>query len=296
MLNKAPIFLNGFNRGGTNLLQFLIASHPSVCLLGCETHQHFYGREHGFIQKWTTRLFGIPIIISTQQHMFYRRNFEVRNPIPPIVGRYIDWLFYRAKISTIMNRFKDERGKRYSKEEIKDSRLLCKNTNGVIFTSGELSKIYPCVTFIALVRNGLALCESYIRRGWSAGKFGKMYNRVCQKMMEDAMELENYHIVRFEDMIDDPTSFVKDLYTITNLDLSKVESFGLKAKRSMGKNGKRRFMFGEEKGQRIWIPFSNLEKYFRKDVNQNQIDQLEDREISEFLRYADRTMKSLDYV
>ncbi|MBI5965717.1 MAG: sulfotransferase [Chloroflexi bacterium] len=296
MLNRAPIFINGFNRGGTNLLQFLIAAHPNVCVLNCETHELFYGKSNEPIRKWFDRLWGLPIIVSSRQHMFYVSNLKERNQIPPIIGKYIDWLFFRSKMSSVMNRFKDDQGTKYSREEIKSSRLLCKNTNGVIFTSKELQRIYPDAIFISLVRNGMALCESYIRRGSSAQEFGKMYERTCQKMMEDEAALHNYYIVHFEDMLNDPIAFVKDIYAKANLDLTQAKKFGLKAKSSMDKDGVRSLVFGTTEGERVWVPLERLGEHLRANVDNNQIDQLKPEEIKEFLKYASGSMKHYGYL
>ncbi len=295
MLNKAPIFINGFNRGGTNLFQFLIVAHPGVCQLGRETHELFYGKSNEPIGKWFARMQCLPIVLTTRQHMFYTRNLEERNRIPRMIGKYVDWLFFRAKMGSVMNRFKDQQT-RYSRAEVRTARLLCKNANGVIFASKELQRIYPDATFISLVRNGLALCEGYIRRGWSAEDFGRMYQRICQKMLNDKAELNNYHIVRFEDMVNDPISFVKEIYVLAKLDISQVAEFGLKAKRSMDKNGERKLLFGTEYGERVWVPLERLGDHLRKDVNQNQIDRLLPHQRNEFLKHATGAMQSFGYL
>jgi hypothetical protein len=296
MLNSAPIFINGFNRGGTNLLQFLIAAHPDVCLLGRETHELFYGKSDEPIQKWFYRLKGLPVILATRQHMFYVRNLEERNHIPASIGRYIDWLFFHSKMSSVMNRVKDDQGTKYSRAEVETARLLCKNTNGVIFTSQELQRIYPDAIFISLVRNGLALCEGYIRRGSSAQEFGQMYDQICHKMIKDEAILHNYYIVKFEDMINDPSMFVKDIYAMANLDLTRVKKFGLKAKSSMDKDGVRKLMFGAKEGERVWVPLDGLSNHLRKDVDNNQIDRLQPEETREFLSFANDSMKYFSYL
>ena len=296
MLNRAPIFINGFNRGGTNLLQFLITAHPEVCLLGRETHELFYGKSDEPIQKWFDRLICLPVVIATRQHMFYVSNLEERNHIPPLIGRYIDWLFYRSKIGSVMNRVKDDQGTKYTRAELKAARLLCKNTNGVIFTSKELQQMYPDAVFISLVRNGLALCEGYIRRGSSAGDFGKMYEQICQKMIKDETSLCNYHIVHFEDMLNDPIAFVEDIYAKVNLDLTQVKKFGLKAKSSMNKDGVRSLMFGATEGERVWTSLEKLGDHLRADVDDNQIGRLRPEEIDEFLKFAGGSMKYFGYL
>ena len=55
MLIKRPIFINGFQRGGTNILQQLFASNPRVRGLGVEVHELFYGRDAQPVQKWLRR-------------------------------------------------------------------------------------------------------------------------------------------------------------------------------------------------------------------------------------------------
>ncbi len=296
MLNRAPIFINGFNRGGTNLLQFLLAAHPEVCLLGRETQELFYGKSNEPARKWFDRLVGLPIILATRQHMFYVSNLEERNRVPSIIGRYIDWLFYRSKMNSVMNRVKDDQGTKYTREEVQVARLLCKNTNGVIFTSKELQRIYPDAIFVSLVRNGLALCESYVRRGSSAQEVGQMYESVCQKMIEDEASLDHYYIVHFENLLNDPISFVKDIYTKANLDLAQVRKFGLKAKSSMDNDGTRRLMFGEREGERVWVPLDRLCDHLRADVDDNQIDHLRPEVREEFLKYAGASMKHFGYL
>jgi Sulfotransferase family len=42
--DKAPIFVIGFLRGGTDILMNLLASHPDTRFVGRETHMVFYGK------------------------------------------------------------------------------------------------------------------------------------------------------------------------------------------------------------------------------------------------------------
>ena len=44
MLNKRPIFIIGFARGGTNIILNLLRSHPDVCSPRGETDQVFRGK------------------------------------------------------------------------------------------------------------------------------------------------------------------------------------------------------------------------------------------------------------
>lgn len=115
-------------------------------------------------------------------------------------------------------------------------------------------------------------------------------------MIKDNEEMENYYIVRFEDMIDRPNQFIEQLFEIIGLDLSEVPKFGLKAKRSMNKDGTRKLMFVSKEGERVWVPMEKLGEYIRKDVNKNQIQKLKIKEKEEFLENAISPMKLFNYI
>lgn len=295
MLNNGPIFINGFNRGGTNILQFIVLSHPDVCVLRGEIHEIFYGRSTAPVGKWIDRGLYFPIMAIARQHIFYTRCLEERNKIPRFLMNYIDLLLYRNKLISSANRYKTENIK-YSKDEIKKSRLLCKNTNGVIFTTNLFSEMYPDATFIALVRNGLALCESYVRRGWNAEDFGTMYEKVCQKIISDNKTVRNYLIIRFEDLVQDPVPTTKKIYEFARLDITGVTKLKLQSKKSMDKNGVRKFMFGEKRGESHWVKIESIGDHLRKDVNKNQIAQLSQDDRKKILQKAKNSMKHFGYL
>jgi hypothetical protein len=64
----------------------------------------------------------------------------------------------------------------------------------------------------------------------------------------------------------------------------------------MGGDGKRRLLFGQEMGQRVWVPLEDLPNHFRSDVNQNQIDQLGAEEKQAFLAKAQDSMRMFGYL
>ncbi|MGB9715898.1 MAG: sulfotransferase family protein [Thermodesulfovibrionales bacterium] len=296
MLNKAPIFINGFSYGGTNLITNILASHPDICILTGETHEVFYGKPNKTIDQLVRRTFYLPVFIFTQQHVFGRKCLDKRRKIPKLLLNYIDFIFF---IDKLIRWKKDScyRNAEHEKRDIRNCRFLAKNVNGVIFASDVLSDIYPDATFIALVRNGFALCEGYLRRGWNAKDFGMMYERVCQKMIHDSKNLQNYHVVHFEEMVSDPLNFMKKIYSFSNLDISKVSKIRLQAKKSMDKNGIRKYIFGGEKDREIyWFPINEIENYIRTDVNENQIIQLSEKDRTIFLQYAKKSMEYFGYL
>jgi hypothetical protein len=202
-------------------------------------------------------------------------------------------IFYLDKLTTDKNKIE---GVKYSSRELKRCRFLAKNVNGVVLASDLFSEMYPDATFISIIRNGFALCEGYVRRGWTADDFGRMYEIVCQKIIEDSINIRNYYIVRFEDMVSDPFTFIKKIYSFANLDISKVSKIRLQSKKSMDKNGTRKYTFGGSKDREIhWFSIEDIGDFIRKDVNDNQIAQLNKKDKKIFLEKAERSMKYFGY-
>ena len=288
--------MNGFSFGGTNLLMNLIASHPEVTMLSGETHEIFFSKpNNSLFDKALRRIAYLPVRILTGQHVFGKWCFDERKEIPAALMQYVDLIFYIDKITTSRNEYKQE-GIRYSPAEIRRSRFITKNMNGVVFASKRLSEIYPDATFLSLVRNGLPLCEGYVRRGWKAEDVGRMYQTVCQKMIEDEKSIPHYHIVRFEDMVAEPLAFMKQVYAFADIDLDRVPKVRLQAKRSMNKDGTRQYTFGGVKDREIhWFDTKDMDKFMRKDVNKNQAGQLSPQDVTAFLEAARPSLDHFGY-
>lgn len=296
MLNKRPIFINGFQRGGTNILMRLISSHPQVRLLGAEIHEIFYGRETQPMQKWLRRLTYSPVLLATGQHTFWPYRFYARRPLPALVRHYVDLLFYLHKQAAPNPHFSENGNSGPAWSERGDARMACKCVNGVVLATPLFAQIYPDATFVALVRNGLAVCEGFVRRGWEARRFGRMYQTICTRMMADANQLDAYHIVHFEELVADPASTVSKIYNLAGLDITMTEKFKLQAKKSMDQNGQRAYTFGSHEKAVEWYQLDELGHYLRQDVNDNQISRLSPADKSAFLEEAQAAMCALGYL
>lgn len=298
MLNKRPIFVNGFQRGGTNILMRLISSHPQVRILGAEVHEIFYGRDTQPVQKWLRRLSAIPLVLSTGQHTFWPYRFYERRTLPTAVAQYVDLLFYLHKQTAPNPAYYEERNEEISQTwaEKGQARMVCKCVNGVVQAAPLFAKMYPDATFVALVRNGLALCEGFSRRGWSASRFGRMYQTICDQMLGDARCLENYHILHFEALVADPATAVQSVYARAGLDVYETKKFKLQAKKSMGQDGQRAYTFGQQDKALAWAGLDELSSYLRQDVNDNQIARLTEADKSAFLREAEAAMVAFGYL
>lgn len=295
MLNKSPIFVNGFQRGGTNILINLVSSHPSVQTLGAEVHQIFYGHEQEPLKKWVRRFFYAPVFIAARRHVFWPYRLYERDPLAYPVAQYIDLLLYWNKITARNVRYRNGSA-RLSFKDKAWARMACKCVNGVVLATPIFAHMYPDATFIALVRNGLALCEGFMRRGWSAERIGRMYQTVCERMIYDADHLENYHIVRFEDLLADPVGTTGKIYEYAGLNVNETKKFRLQAKKSMDKTGRRSATFGSREKETQWCNLEDIGNYLRKDVNENQIARLSERDKAEFLQYAHASMSHFGYL
>lgn len=303
VLNKRPIFIVGFQRGGTGILLNLLLSHPDVCKPRGETHEVFKGRRKILPQEsifvYLAKLWRyLPIVISQRCDIFSLDWWEPRPEISDSVKKRIDEILFHDKqraLSPAGNLYK-QKGVKYSLEEIRDSRILMKNLNGLIFATGLFRSIYPDATFIGLVRNGFALCEGHIRRGKSASEIARLYEKGCQKMIHDEMEIDNYHIYKFEDLIEKPQSTLQSIYKSAKLFPHKVDDIRFITTPVMTKAKERKYIHGTKSQKLVWYDWEKFHDFFQKDVNENQMDRLSESEINTIQKYAARSLEHFSYI
>jgi hypothetical protein len=293
---RAPIFVNGFQRGGTNILINLIASHPEVCWVG-ETHELFIGNEWAPpLNKLAHRALYLPVLVAARQNIFRTSLLEQRKQQSRFLNGYLDRLLsWKARVA-LNKEWRNGKSNNFV-TQANAFRPLFKNVNGVVYNTKFFAELYKDATFIGLVRHGLALCEGFTRRGWTAERFGQMYAQVCQQMIEDAARIPNYHIIRFEDILTDPAIAIDKIYRWANLDIGLTTRFRVQAKKSMDRDGTRKYMFGSGKDREIsWFTLGELSNVLRKDVNDNQLAQLKEEDKNLCLKYARETLQYFGYL
>jgi hypothetical protein len=275
MLNKSPIFLNCFSRGGSNILWNIFLSHPDVCSPIKETLEIFRtGLRHG-------RLEGFMVWLKTfQAGLFDQWNLKDRRPISDSAMAYIDRAFYEWKLKTLNDgemKYKNE-SEVYSLEEVKKCRLASKNNNGTIFLTDILNEMYPDATFFALVRHPFSLYESHKRRKIknSTRDFTGFYRTITEKMLNDQNRYKNYHIFKFEDILSKPLKSINKLYSLASLDRSRVNRVRFKAKAHLNKNGVHKTEYAE--GRHYWFDFESINKFIEPDINAYQEQRLNESE------------------
>ena len=310
MLNQKPIFIVGFQRGGSNILLNLLRSHPDVCVPRGETQQVFKGVRWHREWPWTIlakRARYLPIRRNEGRDIFDIEDWTPRERWSEESQRRIDRIFYSEKQkarSPNQNRYKSE-GVDYTRAELADSRLLTKNLNGLIFLSPEFARMYPDATFVALIRNGLAICEGHIRRGFEVESIARQYQAGCRQILRDVEELPNYHIFRFEDLMADPASALSAIYDCAGLDLGEVSQIRLEDKPVVTRSGERKLTSSDSRlklfatrfrpKQLLWYGVDSFSDHFHTGVNKNQIKRLDPRDREVILRHCGETLERLGY-
>lgn len=293
MKNQAPIILNCFSRGGSNILWNIFLSHPEVCSPIKETLELFRINPRKN-PKWA----GYKLALLSGQPLFFNQwHLKPRKQISSNVQEYIDQVLFENKLNTLSDaemKFKAE-DQLYVQDEVERSRLVLKNNNGLTYLSDAFLKMYPDATFFSLVRNPISLYESHKRRGLakSVGQFSRFYNTLCQRMLDDAERLPDYHILKFETMVSNPKEVIEDLYQKANLDLSMVPRFRFKAKRFVHSDGGHRTKF--EMSKHYWFDIDNLHEILEPKVNDFQNQLLSESEIEDVMKQTGSIAKKLGY-
>ena len=298
MRNSSPIFVNGFSRGGSTILTNLLASHPEVCLIG-ETHHAFKGHSiadsmWGVLRKCLYN--DAPILAGQCQDFFSPRLITERKPLSRWAKSRVDAILHTEKFRSqhpTLNQFKSPEVE-YHAGEIEASRLLGMNIDGIVFANDAFVDMYPEATFFGVVRNGLAVCEGHVRRGQTPKEVGERYQKLVDKMCDDANQLARYEILRFEDVLNQPIETLNRIFLHAGLDISKLDKIRVHTRRVMDAHGNHR-LTGKYEWELTWIPLEDLDRYLDRNVDANQAKLLSYGDRNEFLRYAGEAMERLGY-
>jgi hypothetical protein len=289
---KKPIFLNCFSRGGSNIFWNFFLSHPGVCSPIRETLQIFgTGIRHASLEGYITAL------LSRQRRIFDQWNLNVRKHISTRTQGYIDRTFYRWVQKTSSDsemKYKSENIP-YTQAEVETCRMAAKNNNGLVFLTEILGDMYPEAVFFDLVRHPFALFDGHKRHKIlrEPDEFVRFYNSVGGKMIRDAENHSNCHLVRFEDLLEGPTGFIQELYRSAGLDFDPARKIRLKAKPYLHADGSRRSDL--ESGRHFWIDLDHLEQFLESDINRFQAKRLTEREKEIIRAGAGSLMEKLGY-
>ena len=105
-------------------------------------------------------------LFYTKDFRFFNQwNFRDRKKVSSKTISFIDEKLYEMKLSTKVHndmKFKYENVE-YNLDEIRKSRIVIKNNNGLIYLTNLFREIYPDSIFLSLVRSPASLYESHLR-------------------------------------------------------------------------------------------------------------------------------------
>lgn len=271
-LETAPIFLNCFSRGGSNILWNLFLSHPACCSPIEETIEIFYC-------GWRRpRLAGLTAaLLSRQWRYFDQWWLAERRPAGAAAQAFVDRILYRRKLGTLADptmRWKSPEAA-YSRDEVERARLVAKNNNGLAFLAPELRRLYPDSSFVGLVRDPVALYESHKRRRIvpDTASFCRYFNRLGTRLADDAERLPGYAIVRFEDILERPVPAALALFESAGLPADGIEHLRFKGKPHLHPDGRHRAPWTE--GEHRWLALSEVDAFFEPGIDRLQAARLD---------------------
>lgn len=261
---ETPIFVTGFSGGGTSVLINLLASHPDVCTVG-EVRRIFQGSK---------------VLESAWQ--IVSKAVTRDQPIGARTQEFVRCVLHRAKLTAndeYLSLFKGP-DVCYTSEEREQARMLGRHLDERAFLSRTMLQLYPEAEIVGLIRNGFAVCESHVRRGKSARDVGRLYRVVAEKMLADRQHSPNFHIVKFDELVQKPVRILKHLSVRLGLNPFQLEHVRC----------------NDSKPLRSWVQFTDLPNCLDKKLDDRRIQRLNSNDREAFLKEAGEVMERLDYV
>jgi hypothetical protein len=281
MTDIKAIVINGYSRGGTNLLWNILQSHPQVCSPIYETGELFF--DHIFPFKLleaskAKKIASLPITAKIGKH-YLRKQFDL------------------LKLKNLTNENNNTKcdGVKYSRREIEESVICFKGVNSDVELNGLLDSIYGDVAHIVLVRNGYAVCNGWKRRGVSPREAGRKYGTLYNKMSEPKERAKKFVLLKFEDILENPFEIANGLFTDLELDPIALPKLRLKSKLVLKNHGTRETQFGIQ-GKKYWLGPDEISKALDPDIDIRQIEQLKESARLDFELGAKETLEELGYL
>lgn len=283
----------GFQRGGTNVLMNLLSSHPRTQRTGNEFHEVFFGRADRRRAKWVVRAFAAPVLLAATPSSLWPYRFHDRRALPR-------WARTYARAMLFVNRWSNYKatdrpaGSR-SLAERASARAVIKAVNGLAFATPIFDGLYPQCYYVFLVRDPFALGHGFIRRGWTAERFARMYRDVGQRFLDEERQRSDARIVRFEDLLEQPIETTRHLWRFLGLDPDVATTFKLQAKMTTRPDGTRTLPFGSREREIVWFEPGEVGSYLKADVNRSQLSQLGEHDAACIASIAGSVAKRLGY-
>lgn len=291
-----PIFVNGFARGGTDILMNLILSDPTAAAVSGELHAVFYGDRMSREKLRKRVLYGVPLRFLVGPEYFDRFNYAPRRSIPRSAAAFIRWVLSREKQRALgqgENMWRQP-GERYSPEEIKQARPVAKGIDALVFTNDGLRHAYPGARFVAITRHGFAVAESLMRRGWSLDRAIHHYNQIGREIYKQSGK-PDFLTLQYEQIVADPYAAIAAIDHHCGLAIADQSFIRQQHKEVAQKGSVQSKLAGDFRRQLVWYPNNEIEKHFVRDVNQAQIHRLQEGNRIKLANGIGETLNLLGY-
>ena len=273
MKNGKVIVLSGYCYGGTNIVWNILQSHPQICSPIRETGQLFHDSTFlRFCHALPNRL------------------------LSPFLLKKMDAVFSKLKLSNLShedNKYVAE-GVHYEPHQVEEAALCFKSVNYDINLTDELLKVYPDLYFIALSRNGYSLCDGYLRRGYSAAEFGRIYREIAELMDRYSKRIPRFKLMKFEDALADPFGAAEDLYRFVEVQPAEIKSLRLKVKKTINGDGEHAVSYGTEK-RKYWFTRDSVRDLLDPRIEEIQMERLPTQSTRDFDRVAGAALDYFGY-
>lgn len=282
MKNHKVIVINGMARGGTNILWNIIQSHPEVCSTILETSQTLYPPKLKRLRPFINYILGTRIASS---------------PLgASLLGPWLDNRFYQHKLKNFGdadNGYKYE-NEAYTEAEVARSVLCLKSVNHDIYLTDVIARIYADSYFIGIIRNGYALCESWMRRGHTPQKTGRLYRHYAEKILTDSQKYPRYRVIKFEDLLKNPFGQAETLFAFAQLEVTNIPQVRLKSKKILHPDGTYTTKYGETNAK-YWFSPATIDQILEENISDIQAAALSDADKRAFEKEAGPILDYFNY-
>lgn len=280
------IILYGFPRGGTSIVWNILQSHPEV-------YAPRYESKEILAYLLPPNRFGLGPI--------YRRILDKKLPLP-VIPAAIQLRLIRKRIEFYMTqRHKlegnDERyqGVPYTLSEIDDCHIVMKSLAPDLQLNLFLEKVFTDfdIYYIGLVRNGYAICEGFVRRGFEIEYIGKMFANTIATMLSNQDTKNKHLIIKFEDVLDDPFAMSEQLFQFLEISTTQLDELRFLSKAIVSADGDLN-TFGVER-QKYWFNRTTIKDFIVPEQSLIQAEKLSNEQRDLFNQYAGKAMLQIGY-
>ena len=281
MGTPGAVVISALSRGGSNILWNILQSHPQLCSPMRETGELIFDEIAPF------RFF--PPATAKDLAAW---------PIVRLVGRgHLRHAFGRWKLRNFEcpNNGTKSEGVPYRRDEVENSIPCFKGVDSDVELNPLLDALYYDVAHIAVVRNGYAVCNGWMRRGMSANQAGRRYAGIVRRMLATRKSADTFVLVKFEEMMRDPFGTAERLFTTLGLQPTALPKLRLKSKRVLDESGEHRTRFGEE-GRKYWLDPAAVAQVLDAEIDTRQESRLDPASREAFERNARGVLEELGYL